>query len=921
MWNADEQLNNDDGEWEKDIIWDIESFIKSRPDSELELPEFELGDFVELETPEGEEVANDDVKDGKTPRDESPKEGNSTKRSVINYNISNDEYYQIPGTKKNDANGFTNGLKFTSVGYLRHSKLVWDLQSPFMKTHLDTEALRNFHRPKLTQCFTDKVVTIATLAQHVFRKARKREKAARMGRLDVLFNIDSAFDLSGRDGEIILVENSEEHPPLLSQVGMCSKIVNYYRRGQTKEKPIPVMPHEYGEPIYINASSPFLGKLAPGQVISALENNLYRSPIYLHDNCKTDFLLIVNSAKTRFYIREFDATFTAGQQCPLMEVPGPNSVKTRHFLKNFIKACTFRQLLACRGDIRLIPFENITKCFPSVKESSIRFWLKSVVDIVRLENGERDYVKAKTGFAMPSIADLEQLVTPEQCCAYYSLLAGKQRLEDACHGSLILEIESDCEAGRGSKRKMESGDGENGEVKEYSQKEQEILAAPWNTTSAYIAAAKGKCKLQVTGFADPTGCGEGFSYVRLPKSVPPPPPGPEHQATKSQGNPGSIANGTDADADLRRVSTKKAKEILGKAGVPLKKLQGKTHWQIINMLKTLPAEKMKKAGLTDSAISKFSRRHLKGYSGGPFLEECQRVFDLQNRVLSSSEVLSTDEEEEDDESLDCGWGDMERMGKSIETLFLNHGMSTSDLVHEEEELGRLELQKQMLGKIKEKDSGIAKKIEQKAAAEEVGKKKAKEGDLDILSGLIKNPNRVLRISRTHIINGETCVRTEIVRDPMIIAAYVRIRTTKDDAFIRNFVWAEHHKEKRLQQRQIKSLPAPEPKDNACKVKRIKKKEDGEFFPNTSAKRDAERKEKRKLKPCGACKMRGHGKNDEVCPFYDEEKSIQEKKKKEKKKLKKKQVLAKTANPVANQNDSSSVSDTSTSSDEESDELS
>lgn len=27
---------------------------------------------------------------------------------------------------------------------------------------------------------------------------------------------------------------------------------------------------------------------------------------------------------------------------------------------------------------------------------------------------------------------------------------------------------------------------------------------------------KGKCQLAVTGSADPTGCGEGFSYVRVP---------------------------------------------------------------------------------------------------------------------------------------------------------------------------------------------------------------------------------------------------------------------------------------------------------------------------------------------------------------------------------------------------------------------
>ena len=45
----------------------------------------------------------------------------------------------------------------------------------------------------------------------------------------------------------------------------------------------------------------------------------------------------------------------------------------------------------------------------------------------------------------------------------------------------------------------------------------EVKVAPWNTTRAYILAMKGKCLLQLTGPADPTGqASEGFSYVRIP---------------------------------------------------------------------------------------------------------------------------------------------------------------------------------------------------------------------------------------------------------------------------------------------------------------------------------------------------------------------------------------------------------------------
>ena len=37
-------------------------------------------------------------------------------------------------------------------------------------------------------------------------------------------------DLSGMDGDLILAEYSEEFPPLMMQVGMATKIKNYYKR-------------------------------------------------------------------------------------------------------------------------------------------------------------------------------------------------------------------------------------------------------------------------------------------------------------------------------------------------------------------------------------------------------------------------------------------------------------------------------------------------------------------------------------------------------------------------------------------------------------------------------------------------------------------------------------------------------------------
>jgi hypothetical protein len=89
---------------------------------------------------------------------------------------------------------------------------------------------------------------------------------------DVFF-MRTPDDLTGRDGDIILIEFCEEHPPLMNQVGMCSKIKNYYKRKAAKDSGPPT--YKYGETAYAH-TSPFLGILHPGQSIQAIENNMYR---------------------------------------------------------------------------------------------------------------------------------------------------------------------------------------------------------------------------------------------------------------------------------------------------------------------------------------------------------------------------------------------------------------------------------------------------------------------------------------------------------------------------------------------------------------------------------------------------------------------------------------------------------------------
>lgn len=605
-------------------------------------------------------------------------------------------------------------LKVGGGNLIQHSTPVVELRAPFIPTHMGPMKLRGFHRPPMKKYSHGLVAgpdahPVNPLLKTIKKKAKQRElERIASGGGDVFF-MRNPDDLTGRDGEIILVEFCEEHPPLMNQVGMCSKIKNYYKRKASKDSGPPE--YRYGEIAYAH-TSPFLGILQPGHCIQAVENNMYRTPIYPHNPSPTDFLLI--RTRNSYYIREVDALFTAGQECPLYEVPGPNSKRANNFVRDFLQVFIYRLFWKSRDGPRRIRMDDIKKAFPGHSESSIRKRLKQCADFKRTGMDSNWWV-IKPEFRLPSEEEIRAMVSPEQCCAYFSMIAAEQRLKDAGYGEKFIFAPQD-------------DDDEEMQLK----MDDEVKVAPWNTTRAYIQAMRGKCLLQLTGPADPTGCGEGFSYVRIPNK-------PTQTKEEQESQPKRTVTGT--DADLRRLSLNNAKALLRKFQVPEEEIKKLSRWEVIDVVRTLSTEKAK-AG--EEGMDKFSRgnrfsiaEHQERYK-----EECQRIFDLQNRVLASAEVLSTDE----GESTASEESDLEELGKNLENMLANKKTSIQ-LSLEREEQERQEL----LKKIMEEREGGPK-----------NSKKKEEDPQAIPSHL--QPGRILKITRTFKNNeGKEYTRVEIVR--------------------------------------------------------------------------------------------------------------------------------------------------------------
>ncbi|XP_046667690.1 transcription initiation factor TFIID subunit 1 [Homalodisca vitripennis] len=873
------------GTWEDEIIWDAENMTSIPKPKILTLdPNDEnivLGipndidpakQRIESTTPVKVKIPHPHVKKSKIllgkagvinvlEEDTPPPPPKSPDRDP--FNVSNDSYYQ-PRSSETVLR-----LKVGGGNLIQHSTPVVELRVPFVQTHMGEMRLRNFHRPPMKRYSHGTLAnpgphTVLPLLKHIKKKAKQREQERMASGGGDVFFMRTPEDLTGKDGDIVLVEFGEEHPPLINQVGMCTKFKNYYKRKAGKDSG--PQEYKYGEIAYAH-TSPFLGVLPPGKSIQVVENNLYRAPIYEHKIPHTDFLVI--RTRQQYCVRELDALFVAGQLCPLYEVPGPNSKRANNFVRDFLQVFIYRLFWKSRDTPRRIKMDDIKKAFPSHSESSIRKRLKLCADFKRTGMDSNWWV-IKPDFRLPTEEEIRAMVSPEQCCAYFSMIAAEQRLKDAGYGEKFIFT-------------PQEDDDEDLQLK----MDDEVKVAPWNTTRAYIQAMKGKCLLQLTGPADPTGCGEGFSYVRMPNK-------PTQSKEEQEAQPKRTVTGT--DADLRRLSLNNAKALLRKFGVPEEEIKKLSRWEVIDVVRTLSTEKAK-AG--EEGMTKFSRgnrfsiaEHQERYK-----EECQRIFDLQNRVLSSYEVLSTDEGESSDEDS----SDIEEMGKNIENMLANKKTSTQ-LSLEKEEQERQELRKLMIMGDSDHDPRRKKEI------------KKEDDDINSLANYTGQPGRVLKIYRTfRDPEGKEYTRMEVVRKTAVIDTYVKIRSTKDDNFIRQFATLddaqkeEMKREKRRIQEQLRRIkrnqereritggafnctPSSSFMSHSLLSQNTMMGDSNESAgtnllspskplfsaqkssPSISTPTPPRRRKPNKLKPdlklkCGACGNVGHMRTNKACPLY------------------------------------------------------
>ncbi|KAG7736037.1 hypothetical protein KL923_005139 [Ogataea haglerorum] len=452
----------------------------------------------------------------------------------LRFKISNDkEYDQLRKTYRTKVRATIGNMN------IDHSMPALKLQFPYYKVRLSEREMRFPHRPQ----FTVRPNTIM-----VFSKVKTRKKKRDKGKEPREIFKESSDLTLGDSANFFMLEYSEENPIVLNNFGMCSKLINYYRKLNEDDTMRPKLPVGETHVLGLQDRSPFwnFGYVEPGHIVPTLYNRMIRAPIFKHEPLSTDFLLIRSSgggSSQRFFLRPVNYVFTVGQTLPVMEVPGPHSRKVTATSKNRLKMVVYRVLN--RNEERRLLVRDIADHFPDQNDMQNRQRLKEFMEYQRSGN-DQGYWKVKLTDTLPNYEEIRNIVSPEDIALLDAMQAGNQRLEDldsykrerledgTPNASLTVQSPAN-EAGSKKERDLMANDGP-----------LSVQLAPWNITRNFVAATHGKAMLQIYGEGDPSGRGEAFSFLRtsmkggfiknaanLSEGIVLPPKNPEKEEKKS----------------------------------------------------------------------------------------------------------------------------------------------------------------------------------------------------------------------------------------------------------------------------------------------------------------------------------------------------------------------------------------------------
>lgn len=593
--------------------------------------------------------------------------------SVDKFNLSRDAYY-LGGAQARSRE--KKSIKLTHSTYAQNNVLL--------RKALTTAQYEQFHRPRL-YLYCNLPYTI--FSHNALNSGSKKRKNRGLD------GMKHRHDLSAREGRIVLFEYSEEFPPALSDIGMASRIITYQRkeaRVHSEDAPelaflnpqekeannrnlvSDTMPIEDGELFYLDRSTdlPFLGDIQEGATMQAVHNNLFRAPIFRHIPETTDFLMLrsvfthdmPHLPRSRhqsvsedqlhrhqwFYVREIPAIYLVGQQEPEQAIPAPNSRAENEYVRARLEQFSYHlfavnKALSGRAELKL---SAILASFPRT-ETAARKVLRRFAQFGRLGEGTWSFDPSKERPTLPTEAEIKAMTTLDDACLFDCQQAVLQRLKNL--GVWPVQIDS-ANVHRNVKSLHERHD-PRFRIARFIAEELELAA--WNLTSNFIVSVKSKSILQLSGLGDPSGCGQAYSYLRLPMKV---------LGLKKDKEKEATVHVKGTESDLRQLTLPELNALLREAGVSEEEIQSRKRWDQVKLLGQIADSRMKQEA-EDSNLSKFARisKHSVATHQDHYNTRIQQIWSAQISALRYHETVGETVEEEHDLSsmlnLDMDEGD------------------------------------------------------------------------------------------------------------------------------------------------------------------------------------------------------------------------------------------------------------------------
>lgn len=498
-----------------------------------------------LDGPDAADLDDDTVQDALADREEQSyrlmalmqmrKADPKTGKMLEITNLSNDHLYdQAKAIKVKMASNL-------GTVEVQHSKPALGLQMPFYRIRVPTQDLRNLHRHYLHF-----PIGISVGFEKLLPGGKpQKSKNAKLGGNSKKQGTEipaTTKELTMADRHpVVLVEYSEQHPPVLNKYGMGSVITNYYRKKNEEDESftqpntaasynLMLYPgHQYGgsQPkrhllgqlsvMHPDNSQPYpLAFVRPGEYYQSLETNLTRAPIFEQKPPTTDFLVIRQTEEhkqPRHYVKAIDNIFTVGQTYPKAAVPTPTSNEMRDERKKRLYDTVRR--LRKRSANGVIRQRHLAAHFP---ERDLHITLRIFMNQVPGDRNGRDR-RWKLAEAIDGVQTNkkpldnidDKVFTPDEHVLLESSDFARQMLNDAGYRLPVTAKEEKL-----LKKKADMAK-ENDEAVTMPL---EVQLAPWYTTQNYFRAAPISYQggafqpmLELSGPGDPTGRREGFSML------------------------------------------------------------------------------------------------------------------------------------------------------------------------------------------------------------------------------------------------------------------------------------------------------------------------------------------------------------------------------------------------------------------------